>query len=368
MRIRALMAAQLAALTLVATACGGSDDGEPAAASGDGTKDGVVVRMDGESVDDYIQRLYAAAQEEGAAVYYTPAQEREVEALRTYWEETFPKVEFQVTAGATDEILQRALVEGQSGNLQADAMQGSTAEMTLLHAEGLLADYRPANEEFLDAELVDTDQPWTTNFYLTFHVAYNSTNVDPSELPDDFQGFTDPEWKGRLAIDLNAVEWVAGLIEEFGEDDAIELLRGLVANDIRLVEGSTNRTEQLANGEFDVMLDGYGHALKRFVKEGAPIGVADPQPQPVTQVLGVTAIFNDAPHPNAARLVSEFLIMAEGQQAYADQNKAGSRTEGGAAEHPYQEFFGGAEPAPLGPDVDFDRARRVLEEIVVRKG
>jgi ABC-type Fe3+ transport system substrate-binding protein len=116
------------------------------------------------------------------------------------------------------------------------------------------------------------------------------------------------------------------------------------------------------------MLDGYGHALKRFVKEGAPIGVADPQPQPVTQVLGVTAIFNDAPHPNAARLVSEFLIMAEGQQAYADQNKAGSRTEGGAAEHPYQEFFGGAEPAALGPDVDFDRARRVLEEIVVRKG
>jgi iron(III) transport system substrate-binding protein len=366
MKIRQVMVVPLAALTLT-TACGGSDDKGDAAASGDGTKDGVVVRKDGESVDDYVQRLYEAAQKEDACVFYTPAQEKEVAAIRQYWGETFPKIELETTAGGSDEILQRAIVEAQSGNTQADAMLGSTGEMTLMDDEGILLNYRPANEEFSDPSLVDPDAPWTTDFYLTFHVAYNTDRVDPSELPTDFEGFTEPRWNGKIAIDLNAVEWTAGLIEKFGEEKATALLKDLSDNGVLLVEGSTNRTEQLAAGQFDVMLDGYGHALKRFVDEGAPIAVADPQPEPVTQVLAGTAIFKDAPHPNCARLILEFMLMEPGQQVYADQNKAGARTGGDAVGNPYPEFFGGQEPLPLGPDVDFDKARQILEDVVVRK-
>jgi iron(III) transport system substrate-binding protein len=298
-------------------------------------------------------------------VFYSPAQEKEVEAMRTYWAETFPDVDLEVTAGGTDEILQRAIVEGQSGKTQADGILGSPSELSLLSDEDLLADYRPANEEFSDPSLVDTENPWATNFYLTFHMAYNTDRVDPSELPDDFQGFTEPRWKGKIAMDLNAVEWVAGLIEHYGEEEATKLLEGLAANDVQLVEGSTNRTEQLAAGQFDVMLDGYGHALKRFVDEGAPIAVADPQPEPVAQVLAGTAIFSDAPHPNCARLLSEFMLMPEGQQVYADQNKAGARADAEGAD-PYPDFFGGVEPTPLGADIDFEKARQILEDVVVR--
>jgi len=360
MRIRPFLAVQFAALTVVATACGGgADAGDSEAQSG------VVTRNDGESVDDYVQRLYEAAQKEDGCVFYTPAQEKEVEAMRKYWGETFPEVELEVTAGGTDEILQRALVEGQSGKTQADAMLGSPSELILLEDEDLLADYRPANEEFADPKLVDTNHPWATNFYLSFHVAYNTDRVDPSEMPTDFQGFTEPRWKGKVAIDLNAVEWTAGLIEHFGEDDATALLQGLVDNDVQLVEGSTNRTEQLAAGQFDVMLDGYGHALKRFVDEGAPIAVADPQPEPVTQLTAGTAIFADAPHPNCARLLSEFMLMEEGQQVYADQNKAGARADGDAA-NPYPDFYGGVEPTPLTAETDFDTARQIFADVVVR--
>jgi iron(III) transport system substrate-binding protein len=360
MRIRRLMV--VAALALVATACGGSGPDS----SGEGSQDAVVTRNAGESVDAYVQRLYEAAQKEGGCVFYTPAQEKEVEAVRTYWKETFPEIDLQVTAGGTDEILQRALVEAQSGKTQADAILGSTGEMTLMADEGILQNYRPANEEFSDPKLVNKDVPWTTDFYLSFHVAYNTDRVDPSELPTDFEGFTEPRWKGKIAMDLNAVEWVSGLVKHYGEDKATELLKGLADNDVLLIEGSTNRTEQLAAGQFDVMLDGYGHALKRFVDEGSPIAVADAQPEPVTQVLAGTAVFKDAPHPNCARLINEFMLMKPGQQVYADQNKGGARTGGDAVGNPYPEFFGGVEPTPLGPDTNFDQGRQILESVVVR--
>ena len=368
MRTRAALIAPVLAVALAAAACGGSDDGTTTGSGSNeqGMENGVVVRMDGESVDDYVERLYQAAQDEDGCVFYTPAQEKEVTAIRKYWGETFPEVDIELTSGGTDQILQRAIVEAQSGNTQADAMQVSTSESTLMDDEGILLNYRPANEEFSDPALVNPDVPWVTDFYLTFHVAYNTDNVDPSELPTDFEGFTEPRWKGKIAIDLSAVEWTAGLIEQFGEEQATDLLKGLADNDVLLVEGSTNRTEQLSAGQFDVMLDGYGHALKRFVDEGAPIAVADPQPEPVTQVLAGTTIFKDAPHPNCARLISEFMLMKPGQQVYADQNKAGARTAGDAIGNPYEEFFGGVEPLALGPDVDFDKARQILEDVVVR--
>jgi iron(III) transport system substrate-binding protein len=212
MKIRQVMVVPLAALTLLTTACGGSGEPADAAASGDGTKDGVVQRKDGESADDYVARLYEAAQKEDGCVFYTPAQEKEVASIRQHWDETFPEIDIETTAGGSDEILQRAIVEAQSGNTQADAMLGSTGEMTLMADEGILLNYRPANEEFADPALVDPDVPWTTDFYLTFHVAYNTDRVQASELPTDFEGFTEPRWKGKIAIDLSAVEWTAGLI------------------------------------------------------------------------------------------------------------------------------------------------------------
>ena len=362
MKHRRSMAAVLAAVALLAAGCGGSSQAKSGGSSSAGMKDGVVVRTQGEARDHYIQRLYEAAQKEGTAVLYTPSQQAEVEALQEGWNKLFPKVTLQVTSGSTDEILQRALVEGRSGHGKTDGYQGSMAELTALKAKDLLAMYRPVNEQDSDPDLVDPKQPWTTDFYLTFHVAYNTDKVkDPSSLPTTFAGFADPKWKGQIAIDLQPTEWVAGLIQSMGLNKATDLLTQLKKNGVRLIEGSSTRTEQLASGQFSVMLDGYGHAIEKYIEKGAPIAAADPQPEPLTQVLGLMAVMKGAPHPNAARLIEEFALSPEGQQAYADQHKAGSA----AKSDPYPKLFGGATPEPLGPDVDYDQARQVIKEILV---
>lgn len=385
MKLRTTMTAVLAAVALILAACGGSESAEPPEAGGadsgvaEGDTDGAtaaappasdspcsVVREQGETVDDYVARLYEAAQEEGTIVYYTPASDREVELFDKFWQENFSEVELEMVSAGTDTILQRALTEGRAGNVKADAMQTSTSEAVVLEDAGLLATYRAANEEFVDPELIFEDRPFIPVFYLSFHAAYNTDNVDPGELPTEWSGFTEPEWRGRTAIDQNAVEWVAGLIEGMGEEDAIALLEGLVANDVRLVEGTTLRTELLGAGEFDVMLDGYGHSLKKFIDEGSPIAVVDPHPEPLTQELGFAVLMQDAPHPCAARLAGEFLLSPAGQQIYAERNKAGARSADESIPHPYEDLFGGAVPTPLGPGTDYDRARQVLEEVVVR--
>lgn len=354
LRLGALGAGSLGLSSLVA-ACGRSG---AAVANSD-----VVTRKAGEPAADYIQRLYEAAQKEGTAVMYTPSQESEVQALQSAWKKLFPKVDLSVTAGSTDEILQRALVEGRSGKTKCDGYQGSPAELTTLKAASLLETYRPAEEAYSDPAWVNKTEPWSTDFELAYVVAYNKNMVpDPSALPKTFDGFTDPKWKGNFAMDLDATEFVTGLIGYMGLSKATALLQGFRSNGVRLVSGSSTRTEELANGQFSVQLDAYAHTILKYIKKGSPIGVPVPQLQPVTSVLGLMAVTKGAPHPNGARLINEFALTQQAQQAYAAQNKAGARK--GFSDF-YSNVLGGMKPRPLGFSANYNQASQVIKQVLV---
>lgn len=353
-------------LRLAALGAGGAGLSSLVAACGRSSaagSSGVITRQAGESASAYIQRLYEAAQKEGSAVLYTPAQEKEVEALHAAWKKQFPKVDLNITAGSTDEILQRALVEGRSGKTKCDGYQGSPSELTSLKAAGLLQMYRPVEEANSDPAMVDKTQPWSTDFELAYIVAYNRHKVpNASDLPKTFEGFTDPRWKHDIAMDLDATEFVTGLIAYLGLQKATALLQGFRSNGVRLIAGSSTRTEQLADGQFSVQLDAYAHTIKKYIKKGSPIAVPVPQLQPVTSVLGLMAVTKGAPHPNGARLINEFALTEGAQQAYAHQHKAGARK---GFSNPYPELLGGVKPRPLGPTANYNQARQVIKQVLV---
>jgi iron(III) transport system substrate-binding protein len=366
--------AVVASLLLLAVACGGSQQAE-APDSDTGAQDatgaeegvdanGVVVRKDGEAVDDYIDRLYAAAQEEGQVQYYQPADEEEVQAVVDKWNEVFPEVELVPVSASSGGIVERLLVEGRSGRGQADVFSGSAGDQAVVAAEDLLVEYRPANEEFVDPQFVFEGEPYIALAYLSRHVAYNTDKVQAGDLPSDWEGFLDPKWKGQLALDQDSFEWYAGVTDGLGEQGD-DFMTRLAEQDIRLVDGTTLRTELLAAGEFGVMLDGYGHSLKEFIDEGAPIEVMTPQPGPIPVILDMFAVMKDAPHPNGARLAAEFFLSEEGQQIFYDEDKPGVRVEG--YEHPYADYVEGAELNILGPQtVDFGEASQKYRDIFVR--
>ena len=321
------------------------DDGSDEVVDGM-TADGVVVRMDGESYDDYIARLYAAAAEEGEVIYYQSAGESELEFIREQWEALFPDVEFEPVTARAGTILQRALLEVGTGNTQGDVFGAAGVEMLLLENEGALTDYRPAGLDNVAPEFV-FEGPYIGLNYLSRHITYNTENVDPAELPDDWFGFCEPEWDGRIGFDAESFEWAAAYIEAWGVERATEFLECLADNNPVLHRGTTNGTELVNVGEFDVKLDGMGHVSKRFIDGGASIGVQIPHVAPMPAIVDMSAILADPPNPNAARLLQEFWLMPEGQTAMTNEGKA--TTTSTADAHPYWEFMEGADLLVLGP-------------------
>lgn len=331
---------------------GGSDDGTDEEMADDGSDDGVdgdgvVVRMEGESYDDYIDRLYEAATEEGRVIYYQSAGESELEFINEQWEALFPEVSLEPVTARAGTILERALVEFNTGNVAGDVFGASGVDMLLLAEEGALADYEPAGLENVQEEF-RFDGPYVGLNYLSRHPTYNTENVDASELPADWMGYCEPEWNGRIGIDAESFEWAAVFIEAWGEEEAREFLQCIADNDPVLHRGTTAGTELVNVGEFDVKLDGMGHVSKRFVDGGASIGVQVPSPDPMPAIIDTAGILAGSPNPNAARLLQEFWLMPEGEQAMTNEGKA--TTTSTEETHPYWEFMTDANIVLLGPE------------------
>lgn len=359
---RYLLFPAIAMTSVLLVACGGGDEGGGGGgtATGEGTEDGVVVQMDGESREDYIARLYEAAKEEGTVSYYQSAGDDELAAITEAWNEAYPEVEFEPVSASSGTILERALLEAETGNVQGDVYGGSAADQAQLADAGALADYQAVNAEDV-LEEYQVDGPYVPTGYLSYHPAFNTNMISEEELPDEWEGYCEPEWKGKFALDQEGGEWATGILAGMGQEEGIALLECLAANEPRLVRGSTNRTELLASGEFPVMLDGYGHRLWEFEQEGAPIKTQTESPEPLTVVLDMASAFEDAQHPNAARLMLEFFLTEEGQQVFLDQNKGGTLA---STEPPYVEYLEGAETTVLGPEgADYEAGFQTFVDI-----
>jgi iron(III) transport system substrate-binding protein len=326
---------------------------------------GVVVRKPGEALPDYLARLHEAAKREGEVVMYHSSDPREMSQYAEGFEKLFPGIKFTQIQASESAILERALTEGRAGRTQADVYLGSTDDQAEMADAGLLVEYRPANEEFVDPAYVLKGEPYIVRGYLSFHVAYNTNLIKPEELPNTWEGFTEPKWRGKLAIDQDAFEWFAGVVHYMGEQRGLEFMRKLALQQPRLVQGATLRTELLAAGEFPVALDLYGHRIKTFMSRGQPIAAKVPNPEPIVALTATVGVTKDARHPNAARLVLEYYLMDEAQQLYANQNRATVRLSGVA--HPYPELIKDGKFSLLAPrTLDYDKAARQFREIFIR--
>lgn len=337
-----------AALALALAACGGNDADAGSQATGEGVDgDGVVVRMEGEDFDAYIQRLYEAAQEEGEIIYYQTAGEDELQNIREQWESLFPEVEFKPVTARGGTILERALLEVRSGKTGGDVFGGSAQDTVVLEQEDAIwTGWKPAGEENVPENL-RLEGPYIVVNYLTRHPIYNTNNVDPAELPSDWMGFCDEQWRGRVLIDAESEDWNAAFVEYHGEEWTREFLTCLKNNDVGQLRGTTAGTEQVVAGEYDIKLDGMGHINKKFEEGGAPVATMIPSPDPLPLIFDLSSILKGAPHPNAARLFMEFWLMEEGQRSMSNEGKPVITD---LVDHPYPEYMEGADQQPVGPD------------------
>jgi iron(III) transport system substrate-binding protein len=267
---------------------------------------------------DREQRLAAGAKQEREVVIYTSAQADDMGMMAKAFEQKYG-VKLTMWRASSEKVLQRALAEARGGRYAVDLVETDGPTLEMFHREGLA---QAVKSPYLADIIPAAKQPhgeWVGARLNVYALAYNTKAVKRDELPKRYDDLAQPRWKGRLGIEADDTEWLAGVAAQIGEAHAVQLFREIVQkNGISVRRGHTLLTQLVVSGEVPLALTVYNYKAEQLKNQGAPIdwfviGEAVARPNGV-------ALMKRAPHPNAAVLFYDFEISPEGQRILAKRD------------------------------------------------
>ncbi len=253
--------------------------------------------------------LLAAAKQEGTATVYSSVnEEEELPQLQNFETVTGLKVDY--IRGSDVSLMARISIEARAGKAGWDVVEIQAAES--LPKELRLA-YAPPEAAHLMAGAIDPEKRWYGGYTVYHTPAYNTTKVKQEELPKSYEDFLKhPEWNGHVGIDFTDRDWLAAMFGYYGEEKGRALIEGIVQTvHPALYKGHLALARALGSGEYWVTLNNFVNLSINVKLAGMPVDywVLDP----VAVTYGQVAINAQAPHPNTAKLLLNYLISYEAE-------------------------------------------------------
>jgi iron(III) transport system substrate-binding protein len=302
------------ALGLVATlaACGGPPGAGPDA-EGDGTAP-AAHPWDGLTGPARENALLVAAKREGGLTVYSAFNDERSMA------DAFSKkygIEVNVYNANSETVLQRVVQEAAARKPGNDVLVAPATDMAAMQSRGLLGDYgSPYRDLMPDA---GKSAQWTGVRRLAFVAGWNTRNITPDQLPDDYSGFADPKWRGRISMEYSDIDWYATVRRYYQRRGmAPSDMTGMftrIASNSKTAKGHTVQAELLAAGQFDVALSVYTQSIGRLTDKGAAVSYGSGSTHIVSPVVvryDAGGVMRGTGHPAGAALYLDFQLGQDG--------------------------------------------------------
>jgi len=260
---------------------------------------------------DRDQRVLAAAKKEGTLTFYTSMQTPESGPLAAVFEKKYG-IKVVLWRATSDQVVQRAITEARGNRNTFDLVETNATEIEALGRENVVAPYHTPHLADLPEWAVPPHRKWYSDRANLWVVAYNTNKVKKAEIPASYDGFAEPKWKGRIAIESSDQDWMYGVINYLGEPRGLELFRKLSALRPEMRLGHALLANLIAAGEVQVGLTVYSGNADSLKNKGGPIDWVAVEP-----IIGrpqAVGLARSAPHPNAALLFADFILSPEGQK------------------------------------------------------
>jgi len=268
---------------------------------------------------DREQRLLAGAKSEGKVVWYTSLAGSSYKELAKGFESKYPGVKIEPYRGTSSDIMTKITAEAQARQIIADAIETTLPTLRFLRENKLLIAFTspqlakyPANtKENAAGGLIY----WAVDRETYMGVGYNTNLIPAALVPKNYGDLMKPGLKGKIGFVSNetGTRTLGGILKVKGE----EFVRKLKTQDITLHAISGRAMADLVmSGEVALSPTIFrDHALEAKAK-GAPIDWAPMEIVPTN--AGAVALTAQAPHPNAAALLADFLLSQEAAKILGD--------------------------------------------------
>ncbi|MEP7067848.1 MAG: extracellular solute-binding protein [Usitatibacter sp.] len=261
---------------------------------------------------DRVQKLIDGAKKEGELSIYTSAQSEDMGALVSAFEKKYG-VKVTVWRSSSEKVLQRAVTEARGNRHTMDVAETNGPEMEAMSREKILEAVKSPHLADLIAPAIRPHGEWVGTRLNVFTQAYNTTLVKKEDLPKTWEDLANPKWKGKLGIEQEDSDWLAGQYAELGEARAAKVFKDIVAtNGVSVRKGHTLLTQLVVSGEIPLALTVYNYKAEQMKGKGAPIDWFSIGPA-IARPNGI-GVAKKAPHPHAAVLFYDFEISPEGQK------------------------------------------------------
>ena len=265
-------------------------------------------------------KLIEAAKKEGTVTWYTTLiVDQFAQPAADAFERKYG-IDVRFVRADPSVIGARILNEAQAGQVQADLFDG--AGLPALERAGYVASWVPDSAKRLPAEFIDPKGYWTASNLYVMAPGYNTSLVRKEDAPRTYEDLLDPKWKGKLAWSstpgpTGSRGFIGTVLAEYGEAKGMEYLQKLAAQQVVNVDASARQVLDLViAGEYPVALQIFNYHAIISAKKGAPANWI--AMEPALTLLGVFQLTANSPHPNAGKLLFDFMISEEGQTLFRD--------------------------------------------------
>src|ERR1041385_9079948 len=246
-----------------------------------------------------VLALVREAKNERNVVWYAPINREDLRQFTTAFEAKYPSLKVDVLTGGPQTLLNRILTETRAGKYNFDTMNVRSSALYTLKKAGAVMRFESPNRRALRAGFADKDGYLNGLWASLLVYLYNAKQVPRAQAPKSIDDLLQHRWKGKLGMDQDADDWLAAVMDYYGDARAREIARALGAQHLNVRKGRSLISQLVAAGEFPLQIDAHHHDAVALKKAGAPIDYVFPEPFVPVMAVSMFVLSSHPPHPHA---------------------------------------------------------------------
>lgn len=265
--------------------------------------------------------LVKEAKNEKSVIWYAPMNREDLRQFTAAFETEYPFLKVEVLTGGPQSLLNRILTEHRAGRYNYDTLNIRSSALYTLKKAGAIGRYESPFRRGLRPGFYDKDGYFNGIWASLMVYLYNTKQVSRAQAPRTIDDLLQPKWKGKMGMDQDADDWLAALLEYYGDDKGKQIARSLGAQQLNIRNGRTLVSQLVAAGEFPIQIDAHHHEAVALRKAGAPVDYVFPEPFIPVKSVSSFVMSSQPPHPYAAALLADFMLSKKGQEIAFKQRR-----------------------------------------------
>jgi iron(III) transport system substrate-binding protein len=265
--------------------------------------------------------LIREAKKEGVVIWYAAMNREDLRQFTSAFEAEYPFLKVEVLTSGPQSLLNRILTEYRAGKYTYDTLNVRSSALYTLKKANAVMRYDTPNRKALRAGFYDKEGYMNGLWASLLVYLFNTHQVSRAQAPKSIDDLLEPKWRGKLGMDKDADDWLAAVLDFYGDDKGKQMARALGAQKLQIRNGRSLVSQLVAAGEFPVQIDAHHHEAVALRKAGAPVDYVFPEPFIPVKAVSAFVLSSQPSHPYAAALLVDFMLSRKGQEIAYRQNR-----------------------------------------------